>query len=161
MNLFLVHFELLPRPSAEPSGVQNSQSILCATSRPFFTLLWVAGYAYNCFATLAAPNLPHLRCMRFHYFGGNTSESNLGYKKTPPMFIGGVFLYLKPDDDLLSHGNSQTTIGDASFHVWVRDGIRWFQCSMVVRQTGWMSWLNQHFLICLAAHSIWLTIKIN
>ena len=37
--------------------------------------------------------------------------------KKPTYKYRWVFLYLKPDDDLLSHGNSQTTIGDTSFHV--------------------------------------------
>ena len=33
-------------------------------------------------------------------------------------------------------GRPHTTIGDASFHCSVRDGIRWFQRSMVVKQFG-------------------------
>ena len=33
-------------------------------------------------------------------------------------------------------GRPHTTIGDASFHFRVRDGIGWFQYSMAARQTG-------------------------
>ena len=33
-------------------------------------------------------------------------------------------------------GSPHTTIGDVLFHCWVRDGIRWVQHSMVVKQTG-------------------------
>ena len=40
-----------------------------------------------------------------------------------------------PDNVLLSHGNHHTTIGAKSFHYWVRDGIRWFQLAIVIRQT--------------------------
>ena len=41
-----------------------------------------------------------------------------------------------PDNDLLSHGNSHTTIGAKQFHFWVRDGIRWYLLAIVIRQTG-------------------------
>ena len=110
-------FEILaPGPTAEPSGVRNSQSILCVAARPLLTLQSVEGDASNYFVTLSAPNPPRLRCMGFHYVGGSRPSADFKQKKTQPVKVGFLF-YLKPDDDLLSHGNSQTTIGDTSFHV--------------------------------------------
>ena len=70
-------FEILaPGPSAEPSGVRNSQSILCVAARPLLTLQLVVGDASNYFVTLLAPNPPRLRCMGFHYFGGSRPSSD-------------------------------------------------------------------------------------
>ncbi len=41
-----------------------------------------------------------------------------------------------PDNVLLSHGNSHTTIGAKQFHFWVRYGIRWYLLAKVIRQAG-------------------------
>ena len=55
-------------------------------------------------------------------------------------------------------GRPHTTIGDTSFHYWVRDGIRWFQRSMVVKQfflrsrfslAWWSSSLIRHAIVAL------------
>ena len=43
---------------------------------------------------------------------------------------------LRPDNVLLSHGNSHTTIGAKQFHFWVRYGIRWYLLAKVIRQAG-------------------------
>ena len=80
-------FEILaPGPSAEPSGIQNSQSTLCVAVRPFFILQLVAGDTCNYFVTLLAPNSPQpvqLRCgcMELHYFGGSRPSADFKQKK--------------------------------------------------------------------------------
>ena len=49
-------------------------------------------------------------------------------------------------------GRPHTTIGAKSFHFWVRDGIRWFQLAMVVKQF----WMSSEVLGC-AVHQPRLT----
>gem|GEM_PF-6743115 len=69
-------FEILaPGPTAEPSGVRNSQSILCVAARPLLTQQSVEGDTSNYFVTLSAPNPPRLGCMGFHYLGSSISLS--------------------------------------------------------------------------------------
>ena len=60
-----------------------------------------------------------------------------------------AFLLIDPGDVLLSHGNSHTTIGDATFHFWVRDGFRWCYSSIVTRKL-----VAQNRLICFKTN-IW------
>ena len=55
-------------------------------------------------------------------------------KKNPAAFGSGV-LGLNPDDDLLSHSLGCTTIGAATFHFRVRDGIGWFHSANFIRET--------------------------
>ena len=43
---------------------------------------------------------------------------------------------MNPDDDLLSHSLGCTTIGAATFHFRVRDGIGWFHSANVARKLG-------------------------
>ena len=55
-------------------------------------------------------------------------------KKNPAASGSGVF-GLNPDDDLLSHSLGCTTIGAATFHFRVRDGIGWFHSANFIRET--------------------------
>ena len=57
--------------------------------------------------------------------------------KTPDRFHDRGFWYRCLTMTYSHMGKPHTTIGDASFHYWVRDGIRWFQCSMVVKRFSW------------------------
>ena len=41
-----------------------------------------------------------------------------------------------PDNDLLSHSECYTTIGTVPFHFCVRNGYRWFQNVIFIRQSG-------------------------
>lgn len=43
-------------------------------------------------------------------------------------------LGINPGDDLLSHGLGHTTIGAATFHFRVRDGIGWFHSANFTRE---------------------------
>ncbi len=61
------------------------------------------------------------------------SLSLLQAKKNPAASGSGV-LGLNPDDDLLSHSLGCTTIGAATFHFRVRDGIGWFHSANFIRE---------------------------
>ena len=50
--------------------------------------------------------------------------------------LDGVVLFKSLTMTYSHMGKPHTTIGDAAFHFWVRNGFRWFHSSMVVKQTG-------------------------
>ena len=69
-------------------------------------------------------------------------------KKPRPAKQIGVFRIWRLTMTYSHMGKPHTTIGDASFHFWVRDGVRWFQRSMVVKQFFW----SLRVLLGLALH---------
>ena len=59
-----------------------------------------------------------------------------------------------PDDDLLSHSLGCTTIGAATFHFRVRDGIGWFHSANFIRETVGASLVSSFWVVCRYLHSI-------
>lgn len=56
-------------------------------------------------------------------------------QKANPRSVGCGDFSKNPGDDLLSQGLSLTTIGAATFHFRVRDGIGWFHSAIFTRET--------------------------
>ena len=60
-------------------------------------------------------------------------------RKAPPAMLTGRFVFKSLTMTYSHMGRPHTTIGAKSFHFWVRNGIRWFQLAMVVKQFGMSS----------------------
>ncbi len=112
-------------------GKQSSGKKYCLNSSVF-------AEGYRCYVPVGGLSLYYQlplnmcrrqNCVRVHL------DVRMSRNKKPPGIAARGFSDRNLTMSYSHMGKPHTTIGDAAFHFWVRNGIRWDHCSIVVRQT--------------------------
>ncbi len=118
--------------SGEPSvhGVPSSPASLLVVRFIFYA----TGIKNKPHPTSHDMNSAAPRPLSFHMFEYGHRSQSIQKRKKPNHWVIGLFVFGCLAMTYSHMGKPHTTIGEVLFHFWVRDGIRWFQYSMVAKQ---------------------------